>query len=48
MLTILLVLLILLAFGGGVWGGPAYATGSYGLGGLLILVLIVLLVTGSL
>jgi hypothetical protein len=43
--TIILILLILGAFGGGFYGGPTYRTGGFGLGGLHIVVLIVLLLT---
>ena len=48
LVTIILILLILGAFGGGFYGGPTYRTGGFGLGGILIIVLIVLLVTGRL
>ncbi|KAB1073431.1 DUF3309 domain-containing protein [Methylobacterium planeticum] len=49
MITILLILLILAAFGGGFYGtGGAYPyrTGGWSLGGILVVVLIVLLVMG--
>ena len=47
MLTILLVILIILAFGGGGFlGGGAYRGPGFGLGGILIIVLIGLLLTG--
>ena len=43
----LIVLLILAVFGGGQFlGGGAYAGGSYGIGSILVIILIVLLVTG--
>ena len=48
LVTIILILLILGAFGGGFYGGPTYRNGGFGLGGILIVVLIVLLVTGRL
>src|ERR1700712_931907 len=49
LVTILLIILIILAFGGGGFlGGGAYRGPGFGLGGILLLVLIVLLVTGRL
>ncbi|WP_336491178.1 DUF3309 domain-containing protein [Methylobacterium nigriterrae] len=50
-LTIILILLILGAFGGGFYGtGGAYPyrTGGWSIGGILVIVLIVLLLTGRL
>ncbi len=45
--TILLILLILVAFGGGGFlGGGAYRGPGFGLGGILLIILIILLVTG--
>ena len=47
LVTILLIILIILAFGGGGFlGGGAYRGPGFGLGGILLIVLIVLLVTG--
>ena len=47
--TILLIILILAVLGGGNFlGGGAYRGQSFGLGGILISILIVLLVTGRL
>ena len=48
LVTILIILLILGCFGGASFGGPAYYSSGFGLGGVLILILIVLLVTGRL
>jgi len=49
LVTILLIILIILAFGGGGFlGGGAYRGPGFGLGGILLIVLIVLLVTGRL
>lgn len=46
MLLIVLVILIVLAFGGGLYS-PAYRTGGFGLGGLLIIILILFLMFGG-
>jgi hypothetical protein len=47
LVTLLLVILILIAFGGGGFlGNGAYRGPGFGLGGVLVIVLIVLLVTG--
>ncbi|GEP09652.1 hypothetical protein MGN01_14970 [Methylobacterium gnaphalii] len=47
MVTIILIILILLLFGGGNFlGGGAYRGPGFGLGGILLIVLIVLLLTG--
>ncbi len=47
LVTILLILLIIAAFsGGGFLGDGAYRGPGFGLGGVLIVVLIVLLLTG--
>ena len=47
LVTILLIILIILAFGGGGFlGGGAYRGPGFGLGGILLIVLIVLLATG--
>jgi hypothetical protein len=51
MYLILLIILILILFGGGSWGyynGHPYGAPGIGLGGLLIIILIVMLVTGRL
>ena len=49
MLTILLVLLIVMAFGGGsMLQGSPYGYGGWGIGGILLVVLIVMLLTGRL
>ncbi|MET3481562.1 DUF3309 domain-containing protein [Methylobacterium sp. 1973] len=52
LVTIVLILLILGAFGGGIYGGPGYGGyGSgygFGIGGLLVVVLAILLLTGRL
>jgi hypothetical protein len=47
--TILLIILILACFGGGFYGGPAYPYryGGWGLGTVLLIILIVLLVRGA-
>ena len=45
--TILLILLILLLFGGGnFYGGGRFRGPGFGLGGILLIILIVLLATG--
>lgn len=47
LVTILLIILILAAFGGGGFlGGGAYRGPGFGLGGVLLIVLVVLLATG--
>jgi hypothetical protein len=49
LVTILLIILIILAFGGGGFlGVGAYRGPGFGLGGILLIVLIVLLATGRL
>jgi hypothetical protein len=51
LVTILLIILIVLAFGGGGFGlysGAAYGWPVGGLGGLLLLILIICLLTGRL
>jgi hypothetical protein len=49
MSTVVLVLLILLLFGGGGYLGPGVGYyGGFGLGSLLVVVLIVMLATGRL
>lgn len=55
---IILIVVILLLFGGGIgghyggWGGPAYGSyignGGIGLGGLLLIVLAIMFLTGHL
>jgi hypothetical protein len=51
MLLIVLIVVLLLCFSGGVYGGRAgwgrhYAYGGYGIGGVLLLVLLLCLVFG--
>ena len=49
LLTIVLIILIILAFGGGGFiGDGAYRGPGFGLGGILIIVLAILLITGRL
>ncbi len=49
LVTLLLIILIVLAFtGGGFLGNGAYRGPGFGLGGVLLIVLIVLLATGRL
>jgi len=48
MLTILLVVLVVMALGGGSWGHSKYGAASWSPLGLLALVLVVLYVTGNL
>ncbi|WP_336489575.1 DUF3309 domain-containing protein [Methylobacterium nigriterrae] len=43
--AIILTLVVLGAFGGTFLGGPAYYTGGFTLGGILLVIFIVLLVT---
>jgi hypothetical protein len=48
LLLLLLIVLIVLAFGGGLgYRGGAYRGGGIGLGGILLIILLVLLLTGS-
>ena len=47
-ITILLIVLILACVFGTSWAGPTYYGGGFGLGGLLLVVLIILLITGRL
>lgn len=47
--TIILVLLILIILGGGhLYSGGEWANGSYGVAGLLVVILLILLLTGRL
>lgn len=49
MLTILLIVLIVLALSGGFgYGGGRYRSGGIGVGGILLIILLVLLLTGNL
>lgn len=49
LVTILLVILIIIAFGGGGFlGDGAYRGPGFGLGGVLLIILVVCLVTGRL
>jgi hypothetical protein len=48
MLTIILVVLLVLALGGGGWGHSRYGIASWSPLGLIALVLVVLLLTGNL
>jgi hypothetical protein len=48
MLTILLIVLLVLALGGGSWGHSRYGAAGWSPAGLLVLVLIVLWLTGNL
>ena len=48
LLLLLLILLIVLAFGGGVgYRGGAYRSPGIGIGGVLLIILLILLLTGS-
>jgi hypothetical protein len=48
MLTILLIVLLLLAVGGGTWGHSRYGAAGWSPAGLIVLVLVVLWLTGNL
>jgi hypothetical protein len=48
MITILLIVLLALALGGGAWGHSRYGYAGWSPAGLLVLVLVVLWVTGNL
>jgi hypothetical protein len=48
MLTILLIVLLLLAIGGGTWGHSRYGAAGWSPAGLIVLVLVVLWLTGNL
>ena len=48
MLLLLIVLILLFGLGGNFFNGGAWREPGFGLGGLLLIVLIVLLVTGRL
>jgi len=48
MLILLIVLILLFGVGGNFYNGGAYRTGGFGLGGILIVILIILLLTGRL
>ncbi len=47
-MTILLIVLLLLAVGGGTWGHSRYGAAGWSPAGLIVLVLIVLWLTGNL
>jgi hypothetical protein len=48
MLFVLIILILLFGLGGNFYNGGAYRGPGFGLGGLLLIVLVVLLLTGRL
>lgn len=48
MLLLILIVLIVLALGGGVWGSPRYGYVGWSPLGVLLVILLVLLLSGSL
>lgn len=48
MLTILLIVLLIVAVGGGTWGHSRYGAAGWSPAGLLVLVLVILWLTGNL
>lgn len=48
MIILIIVLILLFGLGGNFYNDGAYRTGGFGLGGILLIVLIILLVTGRL
>jgi hypothetical protein len=48
MLTILLIVLLVLALGGGSWGYSRYGAGSWSPAGIIVLILVLLWLTGRL
>jgi hypothetical protein len=48
MLILLIVLILIFGLGGNFYNGGIYRTGGFGLGGIVLVILIILLLTGRL